>query len=120
MQGTEWLDTPDGRPGWAQRLAEAEYPVLVVDRPGHGRSPYHPDAIGPMGKPFSYEDGRHVFFPPEAATAQTQWPFDEADGDALDAFIAPFGGLPADLAASQEMDADRPPAGSTGSAPRSW
>ena len=20
IQGTEWLDTPDGRPGWAQRL----------------------------------------------------------------------------------------------------
>ncbi len=20
LQGTEWLDTPDGRPGWAQRL----------------------------------------------------------------------------------------------------
>ncbi len=23
FQGTEWLDTPDGRPGWAQRLVEA-------------------------------------------------------------------------------------------------
>ena len=107
LQGTEWLDTPDGRPGWAQRFVEAGYPVLVVDRPGHGRSPYHPDVVGPMGAPFSYEEGRHVFFPPEAAGAQTQWPFDPADDTALDAFIAPFGGLPADLAASQEMDADR-------------
>lgn len=56
LQGTEWLDTPDGRPGWAQRLVEAGYAVLVVDRPGHGRSPYHGDIIGPMGPPFSYEE----------------------------------------------------------------
>ncbi|MFG2139437.1 alpha/beta fold hydrolase [Streptomyces sp. NPDC048650] len=107
LQGTEWLDTPDSRPGWAQRLVEAGYAVLVVDRPGHGRSPYHPDVLGPMGPPFPYEEGRHVFFPSSAADAQTQWPFDPADADALDAFIAPFGPLPADLAASQEMDADR-------------
>ncbi|BDH13199.1 alpha/beta hydrolase [Streptomyces hygroscopicus] len=107
LQGTEWLDTPDGRPGWAQRLVEAGYAVLVVDRPGHGRSPYHGDIIGPMGPPFSYEEGRRVFFPPETAEAQTQWPFDPADDDAWDAFIAPFGPLPADLSASQEMDADR-------------
>ncbi len=25
FQGTEWLDTPDSRPGWAQRLVEAGY-----------------------------------------------------------------------------------------------
>ncbi|KWR84228.1 hypothetical protein [Cupriavidus sp. IDO] len=31
-QGTEWFDTPDGRPGWAQRLVEAGYAVLVADR----------------------------------------------------------------------------------------
>ncbi|MEJ7658536.1 MAG: alpha/beta fold hydrolase [Hymenobacter sp.] len=41
FQGTEWGTTPDGRPGWAQRLQEAGYAVLLVDRPGHGRSPYH-------------------------------------------------------------------------------
>ena len=106
LQGTEWLDTPDGRPGWAQRLVEAGYAVLVVDRPGHGRSPYHPDVVGVMGPPFAYEEGQHVFFPSAAADVQTQWPFDPNDDAALDAFIAPFGPLPADLAASQDMDAD--------------
>jgi len=106
-QGTEWLDTPDGRPGWAQRLIEAGYAVLIVDRPGQGRSPYHPDVVGPMGPPFSYEEGRDVYFPPAAARAHTQWPFDPDDAAALDAFIAAFGPLPADLAASQDMDADR-------------
>lgn len=104
LQGTEWLDTPDGRPGWAQRLVEAGYAVLVVDRPGHGRSPYHPDIIGPPGPPFSYERAREVYFP---TGGDTQWPFDPADADAYDAFIAPYGPMPADLAASQDMDADR-------------
>ena len=107
LQGTEWLDTPDGRPGWAQRLVEAGYAVFVVDRPSQGRSPFHPDVVGAIGPPFAYEEGQHVFFPPEAADVQTQWPFDPDDAAALDAYIAPFGPLPANLAASQEMDADR-------------
>lgn len=107
LQGTEWLDTPDGRPGWAQRFVEAGYATFVVDRPGQGRSPYQADVIGPAGSSFPYEEGREVFFPPAAAAKHTQWPFNPSDDAALDAFIAPFGPLPADLAASQEMDADR-------------
>jgi len=107
MQGTEWLDTPDGRPGWAQRLVEAGYPVFVIDRPGHGRSPYQPDVMGPIGDSFPYEEGQEVFYPAKVAAQHTQWPFDPEDAAALDAFIAPFGPLPADLAQSQCMDADR-------------
>ncbi len=106
-QGTEWLDTPDGRPGWAQRLVEAGYVVLNVDRPTQGRSPYHPDVAGPMGPAFPYEEGEAVFYPPAVAQAHTQWPFDVHDAAAVDAYIAQFGPLPADFAASQEMDADR-------------
>ena len=49
FQGTEWLDTPDGRPGWMQRLVEEGYATVVVDRPGHGRSPLHTDIVGPHG-----------------------------------------------------------------------
>ena len=47
-QGLDWLGTPDGRRGWAQILLEEGYKVYVVDRPGHGRSPYHPDVNGPF------------------------------------------------------------------------
>lgn len=105
LQGTEWLDTPDGRPGWAQRFVEAGYPVVIVDRPGHGRSPYHPDTLGAMGPPFSYERGRAVYFP--EGGGETQWPFDADDAEAFDAFIAAYGPMPADLAVSQDLDATR-------------
>ena len=107
FQGSEWFDTPDGRPGWAQRLVEAGYAVLVVDRPGHGRSPFHVDTMGQMGPPFSYENGRRIYFPIDAASAHTQWPFSTDDEAAMDDFIAGYGPLPADLEASQDMDADR-------------
>ena len=45
-QGTDWMGTPDGRPGWFQYLAQEGFKVYVVDRPGHGRSPLHPDLHG--------------------------------------------------------------------------
>ena len=54
-QGTDWLGTPDGRPGWATFLVEQGYAVYVVDRPGHGRSPYHPDVLCPPGGVFTLE-----------------------------------------------------------------
>ncbi|MGA2882252.1 MAG: alpha/beta fold hydrolase [Bryobacteraceae bacterium] len=47
-QGTDWMCCPDGRPGWATLLVQEGYKVYVVDRPGHGRSPYHPDLNGPF------------------------------------------------------------------------
>ena len=107
FQGTEWFDTPDGRPGWAARLVEAGYATVIVDRPGHGRSPLHTDVMGPMGPPFSYEGARQIYVPPDPAGKHTQWPFAPDDADAMDQFIAGYGPLPADLAASETMDADR-------------
>ncbi|SEK82046.1 Alpha/beta hydrolase family protein [Roseateles sp. YR242] len=106
FQGSEWFDTPDGRPGWAQRLVEAGYVVLVVDRPGHGRSPYHVETLGPMGPPFSYEGGRQIYFP-GTDPRHDQWPFAASDEHAMDEFIAGYGPLPEDLALSQTLDADR-------------
>ena len=40
--GVQWLQTPDGRPGWAYRLLDEGYVVYVVDYPARGRSPYVP------------------------------------------------------------------------------
>lgn len=104
-QGTEWLDTPDGRPGWAQRLVEVGYAVVVVDRPGQGRSPFHVETMGPMGPPFSYENGRNIYFPPDPDGRHTQWPFAPNDEAAMDEFIAGYGPLPQDLALSEDIEA---------------
>ena len=54
-QGLDYLGTPDGRPGWSTLLVEQGWVVYVVDRPGHGRSPYVPEALGPMGPPLPIE-----------------------------------------------------------------
>src|ERR1700694_2125772 len=51
-QGTDWLGTPDGRPGWATYLLQEGYKVYVVDRPGHGRSTFHPDLDCPFPAEF--------------------------------------------------------------------
>jgi pimeloyl-ACP methyl ester carboxylesterase len=37
-QGTDWLETPDGRDGWVDYFVADGWDVYVVDRPGHGRS----------------------------------------------------------------------------------
>lgn len=107
-QGTDWTGTPDGRPGWATRFVEAGFAVYVVDRPGHGRSPYHPDVVGPMGGQFPYEAAQALFLPEEVRAVQTAWTYGRGIGsDDLDQLLAPMGPMPVDLAESQRMDADR-------------
>jgi len=41
-QGTDWMQTPDGRDGWSDYFVAAGWDVYVVDRPGHGRSQSNP------------------------------------------------------------------------------
>jgi pimeloyl-ACP methyl ester carboxylesterase len=45
-QGTHMMGL-GGRPGWVHYFVQAGYAVYWVDRPSYGRSPYHPDALGP-------------------------------------------------------------------------
>jgi pimeloyl-ACP methyl ester carboxylesterase len=111
-QGTDYLGTPDGRPGWATHLVAEGYAVYVVDRPGHGRSRHHPAVLGPVGAPFSLEAGVGVFAPPPdahpTAGLHTQWPdAPGAVGPALEQFVAGTGALLADLAESQALDRAR-------------
>ena len=91
-QGIDWLGTPDGRPGWAAGFVAAGYPTFVVDRPGHGRSPAHPDVVGPLGPQFDYGTGEALFFPDRPD--HTRWPLDPDDEAATDRWIAPLGSLP--------------------------
>jgi len=45
-QGTHMMGL-GGRPGWVHYFVQAGYAVYWLDRPSYGRSPYHPDALGP-------------------------------------------------------------------------
>ncbi|WP_407698437.1 alpha/beta hydrolase [Streptomyces cyaneochromogenes] len=92
-QGSDYLSTPDGRPGWATRFLQAGYAVYVVDRPGHGRSPYHPDVLGPIeGAAPTYEFIRWLFCE-GAGRPGSQWPGSGEVGDdsALDQLMASQG-----------------------------
>ena len=88
-QGLDWLGTPDGRPGWFQHLVAEGYKVYVVDRPGHGRSPQHPDLHGGIpARPGTMERLRGSFiFPEDRANDpdpyrrnHTQWPGEGVPG----------------------------------------
>src|SRR4029077_1022719 len=43
---TDWLQTPDGRPGGAYYFIKQGYTVYMVDYPARGRSPYNPNPDG--------------------------------------------------------------------------
>src|SRR2546430_2178386 len=44
--GVDWLQTPDGRPGWAYNFLEMGYVVYLEDFPARGRSQYVPGVDG--------------------------------------------------------------------------
>jgi pimeloyl-ACP methyl ester carboxylesterase len=106
-QGTDWLGTPDGRPGWAGLLLDAGWTVYVVDRPGHGRSPRLPALEGPP-PPAPTREMIAGIFAPGTDERHTQWPGRGGSDDPaitqLTASAAPF---PPDLAAAQELEAAR-------------
>jgi pimeloyl-ACP methyl ester carboxylesterase len=114
-QGTDWLGTPDGRPGWATFLLQEGYAVYVVDRPGHGRSPFHPDVLGPMSALFSSElvsalltnaAGGPMAHP--SAHLHTQWPGSgDPDDPSVRAFTAGSGPMLADWPAAHAMERER-------------
>ncbi len=49
-QGTHMMGI-GGRPGWVHYFVQNGYSVYWIDRPSYGRSPYHPDALGPSHLP---------------------------------------------------------------------
>ena len=114
-QGLDWLGTPDGRPGWATYLVQAGYAVYVVDRPGHGRSSYHPEVLGPMTAPFTHElavglfmSGAEGSIPHPTAHLHTQWPGSgELDDPMVDQFVASSGPMIQDFAAAHALEQAR-------------
>ena len=76
---TNWMGTPDGRPGWADYFVRQGYVVCLVDQPARGRSPWHPNANGALTILTASEIERR-FTAPERfglwpqAKKHTQWP----------------------------------------------
>lgn len=91
---TNWLGTPDGRPGWAEFFAGAGYTVYLIDQPARGRSPWQPGIDGELTR-FAAAFQEWLFTASAAdphwpqAKLHTQWPGSGKRGDpAFDAFQA--------------------------------
>src|SRR5262249_10844581 len=101
-QGTDWISTPDGRPGWRTLLVQRGYAVYIVDRPGYGRSPIRPEG-GPGGLVASC-GALGPMFAGAGNPAHTQWPgTGQADAPALAQFLASQVPMPAGLAAHHDL-----------------
>jgi pimeloyl-ACP methyl ester carboxylesterase len=92
--GADFWGTPDGREGWAQFFLRRGYSVYVVDQVGRGKSPYVPEAYGPMVSQ-SLDYTRQKFTSPERfnlwpqSHLHTQWPGTGEQGDvAFDQYFA--------------------------------
>ena len=120
-QALDMLTTPDGRPGGRPSSCATRFAVYTVDRPGLGRSPFHPDVNGPYGPPAAYEGFVATFAAtsPPGLPPHTQWPGrGDRDDPALATFLAWQEPFVTDAArAHEEMRTGRP-ACSTGSGRR--
>jgi len=76
-QMLHYMGTGGGAAGWAHYFAQEGYRVYLVDRPGQGRSPYHPDALGPMGYAPTYAGVANEI------RKSTQWPGTGMVGDPM-------------------------------------
>jgi pimeloyl-ACP methyl ester carboxylesterase len=110
--GTNFLDTPDGRPGWASYFLFKGHTVYLSDQPARGRSFWFPGqgSIGYIGSPNSVSD----IFTDVAnngdqwpqAKLHTQWPGTGRIGDpAFDSFYRSQMQLQTDRFISEEQNA---------------
>lgn len=91
--GTNFMGTPDGRKGWADRFVELGYVVYVVDQPMRGRSAWHPE--DGSTRMFTTEELQRLFTATNTmgnwsqAKKHTQWPGTGRPGDpTFDAFYS--------------------------------
>ncbi|KAF8245377.1 alpha/beta-hydrolase [Wilcoxina mikolae CBS 423.85] len=97
--GTNFLNTPDNRPGWSSHFLAAGHTVYIADQPLRGRSPVHPASTLSV---YSAERISNQFTAPQVAALwpqarkHTQWPGAGVQGDEVfDAYYAsnaPFEG----------------------------
>lgn len=104
-QGLDYLGTADGREGWAHWFVRQGYAVYVLDRPCHGRSPFHPDLQGEMMPPLPSVIIERLFTRPAAfednwrqARLHNKWPGSGTFGDpGFESFLASGGPMPASM-----------------------
>lgn len=98
VSGTQWLNKPDGNPGWASYMLNKGYEVYIVDQWSVGRS--SPDDVNvaqPLVATATVELAEVAFTAPELyrnyyqAQYHTQWPGNGTRGDpAFDQFYSTF------------------------------
>jgi pimeloyl-ACP methyl ester carboxylesterase len=92
--GTNFLATPDGRPGWADYFLRQGYTVYVVDQPARARSGYFTEVYGQTRRPTTSYMSRRFTAPANSneypqAKRHTQWPGKGVSGDPVfDQFFA--------------------------------
>jgi pimeloyl-ACP methyl ester carboxylesterase len=104
-QGSDFLRTPDNRPGWVHAFLKAGYAVYVLDRPGHGRNYWNTAVLGPALPAPDYETlvprfvepARYMLWP--EASRHSQWPAEQ--GGSADRFMASQGPMATALTATQ-------------------
>jgi pimeloyl-ACP methyl ester carboxylesterase len=102
-QMLHYMGAGGGQAGWAHYYIQEGYTVYLVDRPGHGRAPYHPDALGPINPQPVYA-GIVADFKRAATGPNRQWPGTGDIGDPLvDQFMASQNATPQDNAMAQRL-----------------
>ncbi len=84
--GTNFLGTPDGRPGWADYFLRQGYAVYVVDQPARARSGFFGEPYGPTRRPNAKAMSERFTAPAipnryPQASLHTQWPGKGVPGD---------------------------------------
>jgi pimeloyl-ACP methyl ester carboxylesterase len=88
QNGSNFLGTPDDRPGWADYFVSHGFAVYVVDQVARGRSPYNASVDGPLTSA-STDTLERQFTAIEKfklwpqARLHTQWPGSGTRGDAI-------------------------------------
>jgi pimeloyl-ACP methyl ester carboxylesterase len=102
-QMLHYMGQGDGAAGWAHFFAQEGYKVYLVDRPGHGRAPYHPDALGPIGGNPAYA-AIVAEFRRAAHEPDRRWPGSGEEGDpAVDQFMASQNAAPQDAVMAHKL-----------------
>ncbi len=106
---TNWLGTPDGRPGWAEYFVNDGYTVYLIDQPARGRSAWQPGIDGELTRfAASFQEWLMTASAADPhwsqAAKHTQWPGSGKRGDPMfDAFHATQVPYLADAAETQRL-----------------